>query len=289
MTGLFRRILIPTDFSGFGDVAMRYGLLFNKQLGSHLTVFHADSALHLTMLAGRPRRHFFEEPTGIAAGLRQRLEEQAGRNGLSGETGVRIATGHPATEILRAANGADLVIMGTHGLSGWKRAILGSVTMEVLRKAGIPVLAAALPPENTTLREGLRSILCVVSGTATSRYALSLASRIATEFGAALWAVQIVEPAATSVDVLDYDELRTWLTPEMRVGNRFREMVVHGDIAERAAGLAELRHSELVVLSSRPQNAWNVLLAAPCAVLTVPAEVNEKSRTESAEVFYAGP
>jgi nucleotide-binding universal stress UspA family protein len=50
--------------------------------------------------------------------------------------------GRPAGEILKAAAvlPADLIVMGTHGASGFERLVLGSVTEKVLRQATCPVL-----------------------------------------------------------------------------------------------------------------------------------------------------
>ena len=62
--------------------------------------------------------------------------------GLTNVTG-RIESGSPGDEIVRAASeeGFDLIVMATHGRSGWKRALLGSVADHVLRHSpGVPVL-----------------------------------------------------------------------------------------------------------------------------------------------------
>jgi nucleotide-binding universal stress UspA family protein len=54
--------------------------------------------------------------------------------------------GDPATEIIRCSEteGADLIAMGTHGRSGYRRMFFGSVTEQVLRRSSVPVLA--VPP-----------------------------------------------------------------------------------------------------------------------------------------------
>ena len=53
-----------------------------------------------------------------------------------------MGEGNAATEILAKADAmrADLIVMGTHGRSGFERLVLGSVTEKVLRKAACPVL-----------------------------------------------------------------------------------------------------------------------------------------------------
>jgi nucleotide-binding universal stress UspA family protein len=59
----------------------------------------------------------------------------------------RLAEGDPAEEILRAAEeeGADLIVMGTHGRGGLSRLLMGSVAEAVMRKALCPVLTVRGP------------------------------------------------------------------------------------------------------------------------------------------------
>jgi nucleotide-binding universal stress UspA family protein len=60
-----------------------------------------------------------------------------------------VATGEAAPEILRLAHEehADLIVIASHGLAGWRRLVFGSVTEKVLRQATCPVLTIMAPPE----------------------------------------------------------------------------------------------------------------------------------------------
>jgi nucleotide-binding universal stress UspA family protein len=59
----------------------------------------------------------------------------------------RLLTGHPAEEIVRFADEADceLIVMGTHGRTGFKRLLMGSVAEAVVRRARCAVLTFKLP------------------------------------------------------------------------------------------------------------------------------------------------
>jgi nucleotide-binding universal stress UspA family protein len=76
--------------------------------------------------------------------------------------GLRVRTilglGPPASEIAATARAerADLIAMTTHGRSGFRRAILGSVADEVLRSSAIPVLAVRKPATIPALTEAAR-------------------------------------------------------------------------------------------------------------------------------------
>ena len=64
-----------------------------------------------------------------------------------GEVRTIVRRGRPASELVALAEelGSDLIVMSTHGLTGWRRAMLGSVTEEVVRHAPCPVLVVRRP------------------------------------------------------------------------------------------------------------------------------------------------
>lgn len=108
-----------------------------------------------------------------------------------------VAEGPPATEILRkaAAMPADLLVMGTHGRSGFERLILGSITEKVLRTAACPVLT--VPPGGQNGPAGFsalfKQIVCAVDFSECSLRALNHAMSLAQETGATLTVVHVME------------------------------------------------------------------------------------------------
>lgn len=56
------------------------------------------------------------------------------------QAGVRILRGRPVDTLIQAAQGADLLVVGTHGYRGMDRILLGSVTETLLRRAEVPLL-----------------------------------------------------------------------------------------------------------------------------------------------------
>jgi nucleotide-binding universal stress UspA family protein len=59
-----------------------------------------------------------------------------------------VTTGEAAPEILRMAQKeqVDLIVIATHGLTGWRRLVFGSVAEKVVRQASCPVLTIVAPP-----------------------------------------------------------------------------------------------------------------------------------------------
>ena len=72
------------------------------------------------------------------------LDETAQTLGLDAETMIVEGTPGPAICDLAAALPASVVVIGTHGRSGIRRAVLGSVSDHVVRNAPCPVLTAAM-------------------------------------------------------------------------------------------------------------------------------------------------
>ena len=111
----------------------------------------AGSRAHVAMLAAQ---HIIDaaDADAIAAGLEtiareyetMGVVEHLDLEDIHMHVETRLAEGSPAEEILRisAAEHADLIIMATHGRSGMKRLLQGSVTANVLQHAHVPMLLA---------------------------------------------------------------------------------------------------------------------------------------------------
>jgi len=157
----YERILVPTDLSEFDNLAIRYALLFHQRLGSKITMLHAEEVSWLD--AEHPVGYYFDNPNEAKEELRTRLIEFAHR---TTPESARVATifvdDAPERAIVAKAKEihADLIVMATHGRSGLRRAILGSVTESVLRHTTVPVLTVTPQLFATDAPIALKTILC---------------------------------------------------------------------------------------------------------------------------------
>ena len=137
-----KEILVPIDFTATSEHALDYAVDFAKTVGAKITVLHAyelpiygfpDGALVASAdVASRIL-------SGAQAGLQAAIEK---RKASGVELRAVLRDGPPSEEIAAVAkeSKADLVILGTHGRSGLRRAIMGSVAEEVIRACECPVL-----------------------------------------------------------------------------------------------------------------------------------------------------
>lgn len=163
-----RKILVPIDYSSDSQQALLWGMSLAEKYGSKLIFFHAipkaieevfpqgigvtsPPAYYLQRMAPG-NRPFGEQPIIIdlvdkAVGELQDFAHKhlKGPMPLEGKVGV----GKPAEEILHVARdeGVDLIVMGTHGRTGLRHLLLGSVAEEVTRHAPCPVFTVRIQGE----------------------------------------------------------------------------------------------------------------------------------------------
>ena len=143
-----KRILVATDFSEHADRALAVAIDFAKRFGATIDLLHVYSVPTpiAASFAGVPMPTPLPPPDELI-GIQRHLDVLAeSARGAGVDCLPATVEGNPRTQILAEAQkvGADLIVMGTHGRTGFRRVIFGSVAEHVLREAGLPVLV--VPP-----------------------------------------------------------------------------------------------------------------------------------------------
>jgi nucleotide-binding universal stress UspA family protein len=151
------KILHPTDYSESSRPALKEALDLSRQHGAGLVLLHVVDSLGPEQLTYRESLSA-DQPSAY----RQQLFDEL-RHVLPAGAHLHVdyvlSEEDPVTAILRtqADLGCDLVVLGTHGVSGVRRWFTGSVAEEVVRRAPCPVLvvkdertAEQLPPLRPT-------------------------------------------------------------------------------------------------------------------------------------------
>ncbi|MCC2642872.1 MAG: putative Universal stress protein [Nitrospira sp.] len=132
-------ILLPTDFQEPARRAFAYAVKLANVLGARLHILHVIKALSPSPGVSFHSRYLNPLKTSamLELGRLSRLAKEAGIH-----TEPHLLFGEPSDSILgsTARFHAGLVVMGTHGRTGWDRLRLGSTTEAVVRKARCPVL-----------------------------------------------------------------------------------------------------------------------------------------------------
>jgi nucleotide-binding universal stress UspA family protein len=194
-----QRILCPVDFSDFSRRALDHAIAIATWYESTITVLHVCTVVPVAAYAPGsgvlPSAALTREDREALLDAMKRFVEGGAAENIPIE--LDIAEGSAATEILAKAEAvpADLLVMGTHGRSGFERLVLGSVTERVLRKAACPMLtvpegvAAAVPVPPVPFKR----IVCAIDFSDCSMHALHYAMSLAQEADARLTVVHVIE------------------------------------------------------------------------------------------------
>ena len=148
-----RRILIATDFAESAEHALDYATELARTQAAELVLLHVYVELppYPEVASAQVAAIYEEQRRWVETALEERARRARGA-GLLARPLVR--TGSPAGVIARTAEeeGADMVVVGTHGRSGLDRLLLGSVAERVVRLAPCPVLVVKMKDAATAAR-----------------------------------------------------------------------------------------------------------------------------------------
>ena len=274
---MYEKILTPLDGSELAEVVLPYA----KELAGRL-----DLDLILLRVCEKPAstqtcQVYLKE---VAERLKtQVLEVQAQTGQLPGgktvEVRTEVAIGHPAEEILHCAeeNKVDMILMATHGYSGVRRWVIGSVADKVLRKSAVPVwLVRAGIPETISHDEwAKRTILVPLDGSKAAEAVLPHIEKLARQRDTEpmnVVLIRVVEPPFITSDYPEADMALSWKQHEKRMksyvrrearrylanltkrlsnaGVRVQFVVLTGQPAEKIIEIARRYTPNLIVLTA---------------------------------------
>jgi len=145
--GGFRRILWPTDFSPTAKAALPYAADLAADYGAQLVLLHVLPlySMYVPEVSGAVWADVQRRAKVAAAADLRRHAAQV--KDARVRTHTVLAEGVPFDQILRVARRlrCDLIVIATHGRTGLKHAIMGSVAENVVRRAPCPVLTVRPP------------------------------------------------------------------------------------------------------------------------------------------------
>ena len=292
------RILIPVDFTAPSAEALTAGYALAQRFGARVHVLHAttlppfvDPALAVRLATDRATTTV--EALALQEGAR-RLEALLAQHPapVDIEVSHSVQFGAPLEVIQRQASAYDLVVLGTHGRTGFDHLFVGSVAERIIRHVDRPVLVARPPM-------AVSRILVPVDFSDCARTAYAYAMMLARRFDAELQLLHVVPslPALESAELMVVQPDRE--TPLMALSDyararafeeldRFLSSVVDGrphavdvrmgDPATEIIEAAQIGPTDLIVMGTHGRTEWawvgvgsvaeRVVRQAPCSVLT---------------------
>ena len=139
---MFHKVLVATGGSPWSEKAVRYATELAKDYDLRLVILHVitDTPPYFIAEAGASVDQVLESSEEAGRGILAEAVQRADEVGIEYET--ELAWGRVPEVICRVAEerGCDLIVVGSRGLTGFKRLMLGSISNAVAAKAPCPVL-----------------------------------------------------------------------------------------------------------------------------------------------------
>jgi nucleotide-binding universal stress UspA family protein len=294
----FKHILCPTDLSNASRPALRYGAAIAAWYDAQLTLLHVVPTFDALQIPpgalGETVQLVYPATDAEVVAM---LQQQAEATGATAVNPALEAKAGDTTDVIidRALTlPADLVVMGTHGRSGFNRLLYGSIAEQVLHRASCPVLAVP-PHAPATADVTFRRVVCALDFSPASLQAVGFAldltrqangaltvlhavewlpeeePRVHTHFNVPEYRQHLIDDARARIMELIGDESQTWCTiePVVSAGRAYREIL----------RVAKDRGADLIVMGTQGRGGIGLALAgsatqqvvrgAPCPVLTV--------------------
>lgn len=142
---MYKHLLFPTDGSDLSALAIDQCMQFAKCMNAKVTGLHVSQEFNVitlqTEMVENTREQFRKDSEAHAAHYLAAVKNAADEAGVPCDT-IHVVGNHTHEAIASVArqNGCDAIVMASHGRSGLKGLLLGSVTQKVLAYTLIPVL-----------------------------------------------------------------------------------------------------------------------------------------------------
>ena len=286
-----RNILLATDFSAFSETALYYAAAIARRTGATVHVAHVivpEAWQYMCVQTMPVPFDYLRE--GAERQMAYFLQSQALKD-VPHRAWIEEGPVWDALEALIQQQHVDLVVVGTHGRTGLKKLLLGSVAEHIIRVSPCPVLAVGPQAERHRASE-VREILFTTDFTPESLAALPFALDQVHNYAAHLTLLHVVpEPSRKSlpdparVVTCLQEKLKALMPAEVSNGHSPDCLVKIGEPAEIILQTAEEIPADIIVLGVRASGAlpghslgstvYKVVCDATCPVLTAAGEATQ--------------
>jgi len=274
-------ILVPTDFSDASTYALRFAARLADRTGARIRLVYADYFVPPIDFAASAAVEYAltsNEAEDEAKKLLIRTAEENLPATVPFDT--RVVVESPVAAILDEARhcGADLVVMGTHGRTGFRRLVVGSVTESVTRAINVPVITVSPLAATDRIAIDLPRIVVPIDFTPECREAIRVAVELSDGKESRVLCVRTIESDTPDIAVGEIERMQSFTPPELL--ERCHYKLLPGDRpAEQVVEFAKLVRADLIAVGAatgrtatevmRGTFAERILERSDCPVLVI--------------------
>lgn len=256
------RILVPTDFSETANLAINHAIDLARRFEAEISLVHVLETGAYQGIFSPSRKTEYNELEEA------QLHLQNEANKLEKESGINISqevvSGRIYEEIVRAAEEAeaDLIVMGTHGASGWEQFFVGSNAFKVVTQTSVPVLSIQEQAKNPECK----NIILPIDRSPESRQKVRHAATFAKKLGSTIHLASLISDDTAEVrfefekkikqitDYLDRVEVPYTHTP-----------LIGTNLATMTMNFAESKNGNMIVMMTEQESTLTGFLMGPFA------------------------
>jgi nucleotide-binding universal stress UspA family protein len=288
-----QHILCPVDFSDLSILALKYAVTGAKLYGARLTLLHSQVFEMPRYFSSSETARLDEELANAKKMIRKDINDHVAKVIGKAVEGVDIecvvTETHPVEAILLAVDDRpiDLIVMGTHGLGGFKRLLLGSTAEEVVHNARVPIFTVRqkqhefIDAANVDASPHIERILCASGLAEADRRTLDHAASLAERFSAKLTVIYSDETQGDNDLSQARNKLCSWISGTVKTQCELEPVILKGEAAEQIISHAKEEKSDLIVIGARHRIFHDsmvlgkttdlVVRHAPSPVLVIPS------------------
>ena len=284
------RILVPTDFSETANLAINHAIDLARRFEAEISLVHVLETGAYQGIFSPSRKTEYNELEEA------QLHLQNEANKLEKESGINISqevvSGRIYEEIVRAAEEAeaDLIVMGTHGASGWEEFFVGSNAFKVVTQTSVPVLSIQEQAKNPECK----NIILPIDRSSESRQKVRHAATFAKKLGSTIHLASLISDDTAEVrfefekkikqitDYLDRVEVPYTHTP-----------LIGTNLATMTMNFAESKNGNMIVMMTEQESTLTGFLMGPFAQQIVNhsripvLSISPEDLTAGEELFHA--
>ena len=256
------RIVVPSDFSESANVAIDHAVDLAKKFDAEITLIHVlETGAYQGIFSPSKKTEYSELEEA-----QTKLQEDAHK--LESESGISIAQevvrGRIHEEIVRISdeNDADLIVMGTHGSSGWEEFFVGSNAFKVVTQTACPILTIQEQAKNPECL----NIILPLDTTAQTRQKVPYAAAMAKKFGSTVHMAALISDDTPEVRhdfEIKMNQIKEYFEREEIAYTE--ASLVGSNLATMTMNFAESKGGNLIVMMTEQESNLTGFLMGPFA------------------------